>query len=393
MESHMPIAIQASQTADNKVKSASRLLYIDNLRIYLTLLVIAHHLMVIYANSGGWIYHEGRQDEITSAIGGWFCSVNQAYFMGLFLFIAAYFVPGAYDRKGPAKFLVDRLIRLGIPLVFYGWMLRPVLIFVGEEGQGYFWNWYRTVYFAKYGIIGGGPLWFIEALLIFSLSYALIRFLGQKRISAPVEAADFPKSGMIILFTVFLGIASFLIRIFSPVNETIEAVNLQPANFAQYIALFVSGLLAYRFDWLSALPDQVGKRWLKLAVLLVLIYPPLGLLAMSFGGTDPFLGGWHWQSLLFSQWESFLCVSACIGLIAFFRGKMNQQGKVAKELSRSAYATYLLHEPVITFAAVFTEGILIYPLLKFGLALVAFTPLCFFIGGMVRRIPYVDRVL
>jgi len=107
------------------------------------MLVIAHHLMVIYANSGGWIYHEGRQDDITSALGGWFCAVNQAYFMGLFLFVAAYFVPGAYDRKGPGWFLFDRLVRLGIPLALYSWLLRPFFIFFGmHQGTGSSWRWY-----------------------------------------------------------------------------------------------------------------------------------------------------------------------------------------------------------------------------------------------------------
>ena len=37
------------------------------------------------------------------ALGGWFCAVNQAYFMGLFLLISAYFVPGSYDRKGAGR--------------------------------------------------------------------------------------------------------------------------------------------------------------------------------------------------------------------------------------------------------------------------------------------------
>ena len=393
MESSMLKKFQSTQTVRENEQATSRLLFIDNLRTYLTLLVIAHHLMVIYAGSGGWIYHENRQDEITSAIGGWFCSVNQAYFMGLFLLIGAYFVPGAYDRKGAGKFLVDRFIRLGIPLLVYSWVLRPVLIFAGEDAGEPFWSWYRTMYFGKYGILGGGPLWFIETLLFFSIFYMLIRFFGHKRLSIPVQAAEFPGNGKVILFTVFLGSASFLVRVFSPVNETFEPLNLQFANFAQYTALFLVGLSAYRHDWFATLPEQAGKKWLRIAIFLILIYPPIGLLAMSFGGTDLFLGGWHWQSLIFSQWESFLCVSACIGLIWFFRRKLNRQGSLAKELSRSAYATYLFHEPVITFAAVLTEGIILYPLLKFGLALVAFIPLCFLVGCLVRRIPYVDRAL
>ena len=393
METHIPKIFPAAKTVNAKVGETSRLLFIDNIRIYLTILVIAHHLMIIYTDSGGWIYHEGRQDEITSILGGWFCAVNQAYFMGLFLLIAANFVPGDYDRKGQGKFLVDRLVRLGIPLVFYSWVLRPLLIFLGEKFPGSFWTWYRFIYFKHYGFIGGGPVWFIEILLIFSVIYAILRSVMQRPIQKPMKESKFPGSRKIVLFTLILGSVSFFIRIFTRINESYFPLNLQFANIAQYTALFVVGLVAYRQDWLTKLPDPVGKKWLRVAIFIIIIYAPLGLLTLSFGEPDSFLGGRHWQSMAFSQWESFLCVSACIGLIYLFRRKLNQQGIIAKELSRSAYATYLLHEPVITFLAIFTEGLIIYPLLKFVIAVFIMTPICFLVGGLVRRIPYVGRVL
>ena len=110
--------------------AAGRLFFVDNIRVFLTILVLLHHLMVIYAGAGSWLYNEGRQDEITRALGAWVCAVNQGYFMGLFLLISAYFVPGAYDRKGGRRFLADRLIRLGIPLVIYGWIIRPLFIYL-----------------------------------------------------------------------------------------------------------------------------------------------------------------------------------------------------------------------------------------------------------------------
>lgn len=108
---------RTSTGAGAQPKSSVRLLYIDNIRVFLTILVLFFHVMIIYAETGSWLYTEGRQDEITSLIGAWFIAVTQAYFMGLFLFISAYFVPGSYDRKGAGRFLKDRLIRLGIPLV------------------------------------------------------------------------------------------------------------------------------------------------------------------------------------------------------------------------------------------------------------------------------------
>ena len=117
-------------TEDAQRQGASRLLFVDDIRVFLTILVLLHHLMVIYAGTGNWSYQEGGQDDVIEALGGWFCAVNQAYFMGLFLLISAYFVPGSYDRKGAGRFLKDRLIRLGIPLALYSWVINPVFVYV-----------------------------------------------------------------------------------------------------------------------------------------------------------------------------------------------------------------------------------------------------------------------
>ncbi|PWB62604.1 MAG: hypothetical protein C3F14_09685 [Deltaproteobacteria bacterium] len=104
-----------ANVAEARASAGARLFFVDNIRIFLTILVILHHLMVIYAGTGDFPYKEGREDEIVNALGGWFCAVNQSYFMGLFLLVSAYFVPGSYDRKGAGRFVKDRLIRLGIP--------------------------------------------------------------------------------------------------------------------------------------------------------------------------------------------------------------------------------------------------------------------------------------
>src|SRR5262249_1168198 len=79
--------------------STGRLLFVDNLRVLLTILVVLFHLMITYAGTGSWYYTEGREDFLAAAIGAWFLTVTQAYFMGLFLLISAYFVPASYDRK------------------------------------------------------------------------------------------------------------------------------------------------------------------------------------------------------------------------------------------------------------------------------------------------------
>ena len=382
---------------DAQPKTISRLLFVDNIRVFLTVLVILHHIMIIYSGNGSWIYNEGREDAVTEALGAWFCSVNQAYFMGLFLFISAYFVPGSYDRKGAGRFLKDRLIRLGIPLVLYSWVIRPVFIYldlVTRKGLRLpFWDWFPGQYFRDYGVIGGGPLWFIETLLIFSAVYVLWRLLARPKRTFPVVETRFPGNGSIVLFGLLLGVASFLVRLWHPVDWSFRPLNLQFPHFAQYIALFVVGLLAYRRNWLLGLPEATGRRWLAVAVLMILSFPPLALASGAAENDVPFKGGWHWQALFNALWESFLCLSMCIGLIYAFRRYGNRQGRLAGVLSRNAYAAYLIHEPVITVIALVVSSVALYPLLKFALVALAAIPLCFGLSSLIRKLPYTNRVL
>ena len=182
-------------------------------------------------------------------------------------------------------------------------------------------------------------------------------------------------------------------RLVSPVNDTFIPLNLQFANFSQYIALCILGLIAFRRDWLSRIPRPVGRLWLGIAVALILLYGPLAVLGGATKDVTSFLGGWHWQALMFALWDAFLCVSMCIGLLSLFYDRLNHQGAIAHEFSRSAYAAYLIHEPVITFLTVITAGLLIHPLPKFILTSAVFIPLCFGLGSLIRRLPRFDRVL
>ena len=56
------IGVTGETTVAVQSRASERILFVDGIRIFLTILVVLHHLMVIYSGSGGWIYKEGRQD-------------------------------------------------------------------------------------------------------------------------------------------------------------------------------------------------------------------------------------------------------------------------------------------------------------------------------------------
>lgn len=368
----------------------NRLLFIDNIRVFLTILVILHHLMITYGGEeiGGWIYYDYRPDDITAAAGNWFTGLNQSYFMGLFLFISAYFVAGAYDRKGLGRYLKDRLIRLGIPLALYAWIIRPLWYFNSFYVPGAYWNWFFGDYLKYFGYIGGGPLWFIEVLLIFACFYALYRKFKPQPVQ-PMPDAKFPSSGKIILFAFLLGIVASIVQIWFPRDTAITELNLQLANFPQYIAMFILGLMAYPRNWFASLPDQTARRWIIVALLLSFLPLIVGFAANPQAGSamDFIL------NLISNWWESFMCVGMSMTVVYLFRTYFNQQGQVAAWASRSAYAAYLIHEPIIATAALLFSGVILHPLLKFAIMSLLTVPLTFLLSAMIRKIPFADRIL
>jgi glucan biosynthesis protein C len=397
-ETATPGASRSTPAAsDVQSRATSRLLFVDNIRVLLTILVVLFHLMITYAGTGSWYYTEGREDFITEALGAWFLMVNQAYFMGLFLLISAYFVPGSYDRKGAGRFLKDRLIRLGIPLALYSWIIRPLLAYLDPVRfpgpRPPFWSVLTEGYFREEAVFGSGPLWFIEILLIFSLVYVLWRFLARPRPAEPAVETGFPGNGSIALFALLLGVAGFLIRLWRPIGWNFVPLNLQFPFFAQYIALFIVGLIAYRRNWLLGLPETTGRLWLGVGVLMILLFWPLALAGGMDKGIEPFAGGWHWQALAYALWESFVCFGMCIGLIYAFGRYADRQGRLARFFSRNAYTAYLIHEAVIIALAYAVRDVALYPLLKWGLVSLVAVPLCFGLSSLIRKLPYTDRVL
>ena len=124
LRSETPAAAIATATRGGPPRH--RLLYIDNLHILLTGLVVIHHAAVTYSDIPMWYYTEPAKDRSGVALDV-LLIFDQTFFMGFFFLISGYFVPTSYDHKGGRAFLQDRLVRLGIPLVVFAVLLGPIL--------------------------------------------------------------------------------------------------------------------------------------------------------------------------------------------------------------------------------------------------------------------------
>jgi len=381
---------------------STRLFFVDHLRAFLIILVIMHHLAITYGAIGSWVYHD-TTNSLTAHLLSVLVMTDQAFFMGLFFLISAYFTPGAYDHKGTGLFLRDRFLRLGIPLLIYDILIEPFVLYIVAGFYGSYWNFYSNYVLSLRGI-GQGPVWFIELLLIFVVFYAIWRVLYDRwshdhprktTTTQSITSAHkhpYPTTGEMLLYIIGLALITFVIRIWFPISWWFQPLNLMFAEFPQYISMFILGLIAYRRGWFTKIPYAVGKRWLWVALIDLILLVPLALFLGDAKNVTYGEGGFHWQAFVYAFWEATMCVSLCTGLLVFFRKHFNRPGRVWNFLSANAYATYIFHPVVLVSLAYGLHFVTLYPLLKYGIAVIIAVPCCFALGALIRQIPYAKRV-
>lgn len=380
-----------------KTAPTSKMYFLDNLKVFLAILVVLQHSAQPYGPGGGWwIASDPNKTIIDFIVLGLFMAVNMSFFMGLFFMISAYFVPGSLDRKSPPKFMKDRLVKLGVPIPIFMFGVFPAVGFLllnhSQSVVNFYLN-YLNIFSPQYNL-EFGHLWFLAMLLIFSAVY--IAYWLVKRPSAKPKRA-FPGNTTILAFVVAMALISFLVRIWAPLNYWVPLHLFEPFHLTQYVMLFAAGIVAYREGWIDVIPEATSKLWSKIAKRTIILLPVAIFVTngVQFSeGLKMFSGGLTFASLIGSTWDAFMCVSMCIALLALFKDLFNSQGQIAKAMADNSFTVYLIHIPFILFLQYLLIGIPIDPLIKFAIVGAIGIPLVFAISHFViRRLPYAKYIL
>jgi glucan biosynthesis protein C len=364
--------------------SSERMDWLDRVKTLMTVLVISVHAAVTYGSEGGWYYQESTGDMVTVVLLTMQNAVLQSFFMSLFFFISGYFIPKSLEKKGTGKFVMDKLTRLGLPCLAFFFALGPLTIWIAEtrlEGLGF--TYRDSVHI--------GPLWFAQALLIFTGIYLVLRRLISRYLpDRPIPAT--PSKKHLYLLFVFLAVATFLARWAWPMGEGIWGMQL--GSFPQYIALFSLGILSRKRGWLADLSRISIPKTGGLALFGIVLLPVF----MMFGedpvlGLAPFMGGFYWQAGFYAIWESGMCIVMCLFILALYSRRNRLHTGFSREFSASAYTVYIIHPAVLLGLTLLQAGWEIHPLLKFASLLVSGTALSLFLGAPIRRLPGLKKVL
>ncbi|KAI8803359.1 acyltransferase 3 [Cladochytrium replicatum] len=390
------------ERAEDASTAKPRLYFIDNLRTFLTLIVILHH--TIYTIVAGWdpLPPYPGIDISTIAVYLAFAGANQAYFMSLFFFLAGLFVQKSLDRKGLGMFLLDRAIRLLVPNLFIELLIFPLANHMcvaagrvpgipASTPGGEIWS----LFLSRYKII---HTWFIYLLFVFSALFALLYRIPTIRhnltLPASVQVLTIRRLFAILFaYSGILFIVTFCFRIPFPIGIWVPIIG-QLAYLPPYILFFSAGIASQHRQTINLLPRN-AKNWIGTSVLVSFVLFIGFRLSMALIGLYEFtMGGPSWLAAIDCALEMTFGVFMTMFLIVIFRQYVNSPpSELWKRINGASYTVYLIQQIVILPATLIVYYIPAHPLVLWIISSVISVPCVFSLAMAIKTIPKIDYML
>lgn len=348
---------------------ASRTLWIDYLRSFLTILVVAHHASLAYTtfasfDKNAYINSTNPIVDTRRWVGlDIFENFNDVFFMSLMFLIAGLFVVKSIERKGTAAFIRDRFLRLFIPFLVLGTLLNLVAhypAFFVAHGHGNIRAYVIDFFTIEQWPVG--PPWFIWVLFIFNLLFAW-GYALKKAIRSPhaqiggwerefdatrYKPARVASYWFLFTFILYVPLAFWL----GPGTwKGFGPFDLQITRAAWYFGYFLLGawLGTVRFsDGIFGINYPLVRHWRVWLIACAGAYTLLTIAApyltqMVKDNTIPELIAY----LIYFTIYVSSCTFSCIAFLTTFRALVKQSNPFQDSLSENAYLIYLLHYPFV----------------------------------------------
>jgi hypothetical protein len=279
-----------------------------------------------------------------------FCAWQDIGLMALMFFLSGLFVPASLASKGSAKFLSDRLLRIGVPFALAVIFLAPLAYYAAyrttaaDPGLAAYWqNWLALPFWPC------GPQWFLGELLAFNvLAAAAWRFVpgfGRRLARLAALAGEHPARFFLCLASVSALVYVPLMLAYSP----FAWVNLGPIAFQSsrplhYLVYFLAGMAVGAHGLDRGLLDCDGPLARRWAAWLAAAIAGFVLWAAP---TSAILADWSAAPLIakFAAGAGYAvaCAASCLCTLAIFLRFAHWRVQALDSLSVNAYRMYLLH--------------------------------------------------
>ena len=368
--------------AESPAGPGQRQRWADNLRVLVIAVVVVWHTATAYLGGSNWYY----VDRATSKawVTAFFpASVISLFALGPLFLVAGWFSARSLAHKGAGAFARVRLLRLGVPLIIFIFVINPLASYLGDLGRG------LHPRLADYlgGAYAAGPMWFVAALLAFSLAYAVLRRVHP----APV-ARRWSGAQVMAAAAVLIAVSAFLVWQRWPPADSSTFLDLRWQSWPQGVVLFALGVWAgeaANWEELTASTRRLG--WTALAA--AALFVTLGVYEQARGQLGSILHSVGWVTMLGMVLYGIVSVAFTVWFTALIRARWSGDGPLRARAGRASYATYFLHPLVLTAIMVVLAPLALAPELTFLAVAIVAVPVCFLAGYAATRVPGISKVL
>ena len=336
------------------------------LRAFIVVLVVAHHAVLAYYP---WLPapHQALsgQPRLWGAFPtldpqrwtGWalFAGFNDIFFMALMFFLSGLFVWNSLQRKGSARFLRERSLRLGVPFVIFAALIAPVAYYPAylqstatPTFSGFWREWLAL------GNWPAGPAWFIWMLLAFGCAAAAVHAFAPDSVKAVNNSATtclrrpFAFFALLVLPSCLAYVP--LALVFTPLAWSAWGpFSFQTSRILLYALYFAAGTIVGAANGGQTFLSPSGplaRRWMlwpSLAAVAFVVVAGLTILALQ----RPM----HSRSLDLGMDIAFAtsCAASSFAFLAVFLRFVKARGALAQSLCGCSYGIYLVHYPIVNW--------------------------------------------
>lgn len=312
---------------------------LDWLRVMAFAILILYHTGMFFV-PWGWHVKNPEQSEALT----WVMMFFNRWRLPLLFLISGAGVCFSLRKRSFAEFALERMTRLGIPLLFGIYVVVPPQIYFERLWRAQFHGSYlefwpsvlQGVSYPK-GNTSWHHLWFVAYILVFSLvSMPLFALLRRDRAKAAVaKLARFcAKPGAIYL----LGLPNIAAAlILGPHWPTTHNLVADWANFTGSLLTFLWGYVIFSEPEFRILIEKKRREFLTVALIMTALYYGFRLA----GRAEPMLV------------ESYFSFSWIFTILGYARVWLNRDSPQLRYATRAAYPFYIAHQTVTVTIAYF----------------------------------------
>lgn len=369
---------------------------LDRTRTFLTLVVLLHHAVIPYT-------HFGHTDPKSWIGFDMIVLATDSFFMAMFFFLSGLFVWPGLTRKGPASYLRDRLIRLGLPFVIAALTIIPLAYYAIELRENpdvsFAAFWWKTI---TVGPWPSGPIWFLWILIAFDLVASLACLVSRNLLDPINRLSLFGYEHPAVFYAVMLAVTALLYipgRVYWGPGSWFEfgPFSVQHGRVLLYATYFFvgAGIGAQGLDRGLLSGDgrlsKSGGGWIFTALVPYCLMWVLIYIKRQILGNPLVLP--HWYEAIYGLFFAAFSVTIMFAILAYFLRFKQSGWSMLDPMQADAYGMFLVHYPIVLWLQYWLFD---YDLPAIAKALIAFVLTVLLSWGAsaaLRKIPGASHVL